>query len=159
MNKDALSGLVLLAIAGLYYAASGEIADSTLSDEVGADGLPRMLSILLAGLGLLLLVRSLFALWRARANATASTDGGDARLPRAIGLLLFGAAYVVVLPYLGYVVSIALLIGGIALFERAERPWAVPAIAVGGAVVYWAVFVKLLGVNQPVGSLWQGLLS
>jgi hypothetical protein len=56
-------------------------------------------------------------------------------------------------------VSIALLIGAIAFFERAERPWIVPAVAIGGAILYWAIFVKLLGVNQPAGSLWQGLLS
>jgi putative tricarboxylic transport membrane protein len=31
--------------------------------------------------------------------------------------------------------------------------------ALGGAALYWAVFVKLLGVNQPVGAIWQGLLS
>jgi hypothetical protein len=35
----------------------------------------------------------------------------------------------------------------------------VPAVAFGGAVFYWAIFVKLLGVNQPVGSLWRSLLS
>ena len=159
MNKDALSGLVLLLIAGLYYAATGQIADSTLSDEVGAGGLPQVLSIALAGLGLLLFVRALLAARSAAPPKPAESTDGDARLPRAVGLLLFGAAYVLVLPYLGYIASIALLIGAIALFERAERPWAVPAVAIGGAVFYWAIFVKLLGVNQPVGSLWRSLLS
>jgi putative tricarboxylic transport membrane protein len=157
MNKDALSGLVLLLIAGLYYAATGSIADSTLSDEVGATGLPRVLSFALAGLGLLLVVRSLLAA-RAASQPQAEKDG-DAGFPRAVGFLMFGAAYVLALPYLGYVVSIALLIGAIAFFERAERPWIVPAVAIGGAILYWAVFVKLLGVNQPAGSLWQGLPS
>ncbi|HEX2552315.1 MAG TPA: tripartite tricarboxylate transporter TctB family protein [Microvirga sp.] len=161
MNKDVLSGLVLLVIAGLYYAATGQIADSTLSDEVGADGLPRVLSILLASLGLLLLVRSLLAARAAPRLAAVAADGkeADARLPRALGFLLFGAAYVLVLPFLGYLASTALLIGAIALFERTERPSMVPVIAIGGAVLYWAIFVKLLGVNQPVGSLWRGILS
>lgn len=156
MNKDALSGLVLILIAGLYYAAAGQIADSTLSDEVGADGLPRMLSIALAGLGLLLVLRSLLAV--RRASVPRSEEAAEARLPRAVGFLLFGAAYVLALPYLGYLVSVALLLGAIALFERADRPWMVPVVAIGGAVLYWAIFAKLLGVNQPVGSLWKGLL-
>ncbi len=59
MNKDSLSGLVLLALAAAYYWATGAIADSTLSDEVGAIGLPRVLTVALAGLGLILIVRSL----------------------------------------------------------------------------------------------------
>jgi putative tricarboxylic transport membrane protein len=159
MNKDAASGPVLLLIAALYYAATGSIADSTLSDEVGATGLPHVLTWALAGLGLLLVVRSLVAA-RPTTQPKVEADGEkDARLPRAIGFLLFGAAYVFVLPFLGYLVSTALLIGAIAIFERAERRWVVPVTAIGGAVLYWAVFVKLLGVNQPTGSIWQGLLS
>ena len=79
------------------------------------------------------------------------------RLPRAVGFLLFGAAYVIVLPFVGYVVGTALLIGAVALYEGAARNWVVPAAAIGGGVFYWAIFVKLLGVHQPVGSLFQGL--
>ena len=158
MNKDLLSGLVLLLIAGLYYVGSGTIADSTLSDEVGASGLPRVLSVVLAGLGLLLVVRSLIAV-RPAARASKEDDMDGSRLPRAIGFLAFGVGYVLLLPILGYIVSIALLIMGVALFERAERPWFVPVTAIGGAVLYWAIFVKLLGVNQPIGSLWQSLVS
>ena len=158
MNKDLLSGLVLLLIAGLYYSGLDTIAESTLSDEVGASGLPRMLSVALAGLGLLLVVRSLIAA-RPAARAVGEDDVEVSRLPRAIGFLAFGVGYVLLLPILGYIVSVALLISSVALFERAERPWIVPVTAIGGAVLYWAIFVKLLGVNQPIGSIWQSLLS
>ena len=158
MNKDLLSGFVLLLIAGLYYLGSGAIADSTLSDEVGATGLPRVLSAALAGLGLLLVIRSLVA-DRSAARPDMDDDAGGSRLPRAIGFLAFGAGYVLLLPILGYIVSTALLIMGVALFERAQRPWFVPVTAIGGAVLYWAIFVKLLGVNQPIGTLWQSLVS
>jgi cell division protein FtsW (lipid II flippase) len=160
MNKDLLSGLVLLLIAALYYAAAGEIADSTLSDEVGATGLPRVLAFTLAGLGLLLAARALLTIRPARRPAAGEeAEERDASLPWAVSFLLFGAAYVVVLPLLGYLVSIALLIAAVAVFERARLSWTVPAAAVGGAAVYWAIFVKLLGVHQPVGSIWQGLFS
>jgi putative tricarboxylic transport membrane protein len=159
MNKDLLSGLVLLLIAGLYYLGTGAIADSTLSDEVGASGLPRMLSIVLACLGLLLIVRTLTAERRSAPAKKPDDKEGNAHLPRAVGFLAFGAAYVLILPFLGYVISIALLIAGIAVFERTDRRWMVPVTAIGGAVLYWAIFVKLLGVNQPTGALWQGMLS
>jgi len=161
MNKDSLSGLALLVVAGAYYWASRSIADSTLSDEVGATGLPHMLAIALAGLGLILIVQSLLAGRTAKpAGAGEESEKKEtAALPRAVGFLLFGAAYVLLTPYIGYLMGVALLIGAVALYEGAPRRWTLPAAAIGGAVLYWAIFVKLLGVNQPAGSLLQGLFS
>jgi hypothetical protein len=163
MNKDSLSGLVLLALAAAYYWATGAIADSTLSDEVGAIGLPLVLAVALAGLGLILIVRSLLAAKPAKtAHATGDADDDeekDAKFPRAIGFLMFGAAYVLLVPYVGYLIGVALLIASVALYEGAPRRWTVPVAAIGGAILYWAVFVKLLGVPQPAGILFQGLFS
>jgi hypothetical protein len=157
MSKDLISGVVLLAISGTYYAWSGGIADSTLSDEVGATGLPHVLSFVLAILAVLLIVRAILVSRARTAIATGADEGSDARLPRAIGFLLLGAVYVFVLPFIGYVAGTALLIAAVALYEGAPRNWVVLAAAGGGAVLYWALFVKLLGVHQPVGSLFQGL--
>lgn len=157
MNKDGWSGLVLLALAGGYYFATGSIANSTLEDEVGAIGLPRALAVMLALIGIALFLKSL------RTGRTAAADGrdeqeADVRLPRALGFLALGVVYVLILPYVGYLVSVALLIGAVAFYEGAPRRWTIPAAAIGGAVLYWAIFVKLLGVNQPVGTLFEGLL-
>jgi putative tricarboxylic transport membrane protein len=160
MNKDVFSGAVLIAVSGTYYAWSNQIAESTLSDEVGAAGLPHVLAILLAILGALLVVR---ALW-ASATRTASASGSDdehnnAKLPRATGFILLGALYVLILPFTGYIAGVALLIAGVALYEGAARNWTVPVAAIGGGLLYWAIFVKLLGVHQPAGTIFQGLLS
>ncbi|NLS04113.1 tripartite tricarboxylate transporter TctB family protein [Rhizobium sp. P32RR-XVIII] len=158
MNKDLISGVVLLAIAGTYYTWSTQIADSTLSDEVGAGGLPQVLSVILAILAVILIARALLVA-RLRTAAAAGSDDEDdnARLPRAIGFLLFGAAYIFLLPFVGYIIATALMIGAVALYEGAPRTWVVVAAAIGGGVFYWAVFVKLLGVHQPMGLIFQGL--
>ncbi|WGD30585.1 tripartite tricarboxylate transporter TctB family protein [Ancylobacter sp. WKF20] len=157
MNKDGWSGLVLLALAGAYYVATGSIANSTLEDEVGAIGLPHALAVVLALIGIAIFLRGLRA-GRAPADPHDEEDA-DVRLPRALGFLAFGAVYVLILPFAGYLVSVALLIGAVALYEGAPRRWTVPAAAIGGAILYWAVFVKLLGVNQPAGTLFAGLFS
>jgi putative tricarboxylic transport membrane protein len=158
MNKDLIGGLVLLAVAGIYYWAIGSIAQSSLSDEVGATGLPTILAYALFGIALLLAIRGFLATMRAPETDGDDDDEETASFPRAFGFLLFGAAYVLILPYLGYVVSVALLLVGIALYEGAARDWKVPAVAAGGALFFWAAFVKLLGVHQPVGTLFGGLL-
>lgn len=162
MSKDVWGGLGLLIIAAAYYAGMGQIAESTLSDDVGATGLPRMLALILAIVALALIARGLIASRAATATA-AGPKGNDeeesAPLPRAIGLLMFGVAYVVILPYAGYLVSVALLITGVGLYEGATRDWKLPVIAICGAALYWAIFVKLLNVHQPAGLFFSKLLS
>ena len=157
-QRDIAGGFVLLAIAGLYHAGIGQIAESSLSDEVGASGLPRILAALLLLFGLILVGRALISTWRLKDRqpalpASAPTPDSDpvATMARAAGFLAFGAAYVVVLPILGYVPSIALLIGAIALFEGAMPGWKVPVTAIAGAIGYWLIFVRMLGVKQPAG--------
>jgi len=159
MNRDGWSGLALLALAGAYYWATGSISNSTLEDEVGAVGLPHALALVLALLGLVLTVRGVVAARAAAGGRDGDGEERDASLLRAFGFLAFGAAYVLLLPYLGYFVSVALLIGSVALYEGAPRRWTLPVAAIGGALLYWAVFVKLLGVNQPAGTLFEGLFS
>ncbi len=61
MNKDILSGGLLLAGAGVYWWATTQIPESSLSDEVGAQGLPRILALLLVAVALLIVARGLLA--------------------------------------------------------------------------------------------------
>lgn len=156
-QKDLAGGLIVLAIAILYYLGIGDIAESSLADDVGAGGLPRILAFALAGFGAVLVARAIIegALARTPKPAAIVTQPGDddpiAPLPRALGFLGFGAAYVVLVPIIGYLPAMALLIGAIALFEGAAANWKTALIAMGGAVGYWAIFVKLLGVHQPSG--------
>jgi hypothetical protein len=154
--KDLAGGIAVLVIAGVYYWAIGDVAESTLSDDVGATGLPRILAFVLAGFGVILVARAIMAgalvpAAKPAAAVPAQDDDPIAPLPRALGFLGFGAAYVVLVPIIGYPPAVALLIGAIALFEGAAPNWKTAAIAVGGAAGYWAIFVKLLGVHQPSG--------
>jgi len=160
MNKDLLSGVALLGISGSYYTWSTYIADSTLADEVGAGGLPRALAIMLAILGVILIARTLLVA-RTATSVAAPVKSDDeeeqASLPRGIGFLLIGAAYVFLLPFIGYILATAMMIAAVAVYEGAARTWVIPAAALGGGIFYWAIFVKLLGVHQPMGSIFQGL--
>lgn len=155
--KDLAGGIAVLVIAGVYYWAIGDIAESSLSDDVGATGLPRILAFVLAGVGLILSARAIMAgaLSPAAGPAAGAPPAEDedhtSPLPRALGFLAFGVAYVVLVPIIGYLPAIALLIGSVALYEGAPRNWKTLVIAVGGALLYWGIFVKTLGVHQPSG--------
>jgi hypothetical protein len=152
MNKDVVSGGVLLLVAAVYYWATLQIADSSLSDEVGAQGLPRILAFLLAVLALLILMRGFLV--SPKRLATSDTDEGpDASLRRALGFLAIAAGYVVVSPLVGYGPALALLIAAVAIYEGVKPSWRTAAVAIGGAAVFWLLFVQLLGVEQPSSAL------
>lgn len=164
MNKDVAGGLVLLAIAAGYYAAIGDIPTSSLSDDVSPQGLPTVLAIGLAIAAVAIMMRGLFTVVRpvraAHAPAEAEDDGGDERYEagfvRALGVIACGALYVVSAWLVGYVPAIAILILAMALYEGMRLTWQTCAVAIGGAVFFWVVFVRLLGVAQPAGILLGG---
>ena len=78
-------------------------------------------------------------------------------LRRVAGLLAIGVAYVVVVPWLGYMPSVAMLIMATIYYQGGALNRQVVVVAMSGAVVFWMLFVMLLGIPQPPGvwpSLW-----
>jgi len=156
MNKDVLSGVILLAFAGAYYWATLHVPDSSLSDEVGAQGLPSILAILLAGLAVLIILRGVTTARQPQLAVDADTDDEEATATprRALGLLAIAAGYVIVAPFVGFAPALALLIAAVAVYEGMRPSWRMAAVAVSGAIAFWLVFVQLLGVEQPASFLF-----
>ena len=71
-----------------------------------------------------------------------------------LGTLALGAAYGVLLPWLGYAVSIGVLLAATAAYQGAGLNRRVVLVAAGGAAFLWALFVWLLGIPQPAG-VWS----
>jgi putative tricarboxylic transport membrane protein len=150
MNKDVVSGLALLGLAAAYYWALRQIPDSSLSDEVGAQGLPLILAILLAGLAVAIVLRGLAVSRRRQPASEASADDDETAPPRrALGFVAIAAGYVLVTPLVGFAPALALLIAAVAVFEGTRPSWRVAAVAVAGAFAFWLLFVQILGVEQP----------
>lgn len=153
MKKDILGGGVVLAVAGAYYLGTRRIAHSSLEDGVGADGLPLILSGLLALMAVFLILRSLLATTPPDIP-TADNREYSAPLPRALGLLAIGAGYAIIAPIIGYIPAIALLIAAVAMYEGLRPSWRLAITAVAGAGGFWLLFVWLLGVEQPTSILF-----
>ncbi|MGL4242161.1 MAG: tripartite tricarboxylate transporter TctB family protein [Beijerinckiaceae bacterium] len=153
-HKDAIAGALLIALAAGYHAATLRIPVSSLSDGVGPDGLPRLLAAALALVGAALFVKGL---WFGRATekpaASDPDDEAPASLPRALGFIAIGVGYMLIAPWTGYAVGIALVIAAVALYERAPPSPLMLAVSAGGGLGFWLIFVKLLGVEQPLSRL------
>jgi putative tricarboxylic transport membrane protein len=154
INRDSLAALLLLAVAGLYYQATLAIPSSSLSDAVGADGLPKLLTAALALVALALVVKGALAARRAAPVVSAADAGEERATPlRALGFIAIGVGYMIVAPWTGYLVAVALLIVAVAVYEGERPSLKLTAIAAAGGVGFWLVFVKLLGVEQPMSRL------
>jgi putative tricarboxylic transport membrane protein len=158
--KDSIAGFLLLALAGGYYWLTRDIASSSLSDDVGADGLPKVLAALLAIVALSLTGKGLLAARRpapvAGQKAEDEKDSDEqeqAALPRALGFMLIGVGYIVVTPFVGFAIGVALLIVTVAIYERERLSPKLIAVAAAGGLGFWLIFVLFLGTEQPTSSL------
>jgi hypothetical protein len=154
MNKDLLSGIVLIGVAAAYYLASTTIAVSSLEDDFGPHGLPNILAFALGFIGLLLAARGFWAARKVQVPAAVVETKEKNRPLRAFGLLAIGFGYILLIGYLGYAITIALLLVTVAWYEGAKLTWRLGVVAVGGAVFFWLIFVQLLDVAQPTGLLF-----
>ena len=163
LTRNLTGGLAATALCTGYLVMAYGLRASSLADTVGPAGLPKAIGWAGLGLSLLLCLQSL-AEWQrlapeGRRNRMQDDWRGQGhKLLWAGGLLGLAVAYLLVIHTLGYAVSVGLMILATAIFLGARPGWRVLAIAVGGAVLLWLVFVRLLGVPMPAGLL-GGLLG
>jgi putative tricarboxylic transport membrane protein len=168
MTRDTWIGIVFLAFSVLYWIAADGIRISPLDGPVTAAGLPKSLAYALAILAVLLIARSM-AVKRlaagASTKATPAKPAGDAielsdvrAHLRAAGMLALGVGYLLVVPYLGYTLSILGLLFATALYAGARLGAKTALIAVVGAVFFYLFFVQLLNIPLPPG-FWPDLLG
>ena len=153
MRKDLVSSLILLGIAAAYYAASTNIQDSSLADEVGPRGLPNVLSVALVLVALTIGGRTLLSA-PALQNLRETDKDKAAPWYRSAGFLGIAALYIPFADILGYWPALFLLLVAVPLYERIKPTWRLFAVAAGGATFFYVLFDILLGVRQPPGLLF-----
>ena len=153
--RDLAFGLVVAAIAGAYSFQATRIPTNLLSDKVGAGGMPFLLGLVVASLGLLLAARSAIALARPARNGSDSDDDRFFSLAHLKGflVLLIGAAYVVLVPVVGYLVGLFLLIAATSVAAGLRLSLRNALVAAAIALVMALIFVTLMHTSQPDGLL------
>jgi hypothetical protein len=155
-SKDTAFGALGVALAAIYWLAADDIQRSFLADEVGADGVPKMLAVALGVLGAVTLLRSA-AERKAAIDADIEEDSGRPHL-RAFGLLTIGVLYAALLSPLGYLLASAGLIAAATAYAGQKPDWRLAVAAIAGSLVLWLIFDRIFGVALPRG-LWLQMLS
>jgi hypothetical protein len=184
VNRDGALGIIGLVLAGAYYLVAADVPESLLADAVGPAGLPTIYAYVLAGLSLVLVGRGFTPREAEDAGrgftAREAEDVGRGFTPReaedvgrgftprharregapygrAAGLLAFGVIYIAIVELVGYVVAVALLIAATVWYQGGVFKPRILLVAAGGAVLFWLMFVRLLGVQHPPGA-WASFL-
>ena len=157
MPSDLVFGCVMLAASVGYYLLATAIPESLLDDVIGPQGLPKAYALLLAGLSILQIIRSLPRRRDGAMMSAVSRSGQLRALWRAGGMLAIGAGYLVVVPWIGYIPSIAGLLFVTILYQKGGSRRRAAVVAVSGALFFWLLFVLLLGIPQPAG-FWTSLV-
>jgi len=167
-NRDLLFGIATLVVAVVYYGLAVAIPRSDLADPVGPQGLPRMYALLLAALSLILIARSVrYAKPPNDGYQNPEPPGPEppgsripdpgSRMLRVMGMLLIGIAYIVILPWLGYLLSVAALITATIYFQGGSINGRSILVALSGAALFWLLFIWLLRIQYPAG-LWPSVI-
>ena len=149
--RDLACAILGWALGAALWIGASRLQRSMLSDEFGADGVPRGLAILLVAVSTLIAAR---AFWKRR-SAAAVEDVPAAVHARAFGIIALGFGYVLLAPYLGYPVTAALLIAATTLYYGARMSATLVLVGASGALFLWWLFARLLSVSMPTGSLWK----
>lgn len=163
-KNDLMVGVVLIALAILYWLGADHIPKSILEGGIGADALPKMLGVALGALALILVLQSALAVRATKAGdaADAPRTGGWLSHKYALGMLCIGIGYVVLVEFVGYVCAIAYLLAAVTLLAGGASRKILIGFSLLGAIFFWALFVYALEIRQPKGfwpDLWKSLHS
>lgn len=144
-RADLAFGGATLVVSVAYYQMTTSVPVSQLADAIGPQGLPKVYALILAALSLILIINAL----KAPSGSPNPTD--RTRSLRALGMLAIGVAYVVLAPWLGYLLAISGLILATTYYQGGTVGRQAALVAAGGGVCFWLLFVVLMGIPQPPG--------
>jgi hypothetical protein len=154
-------GGAALAVSVLYYWMATSVPVSQLADAIGPQGLPKAYAVVLAALSLMLIIRSVRDRGSRKAERESSameSDSPAARVAdsrsrsfRAAGMLLIGMVYILLAPWLGYLLSISGLIFSTTYYQGGTVGRQAALVALCGGVFFWVLFVAFMGIAQPPG--------
>ena len=158
-----VTGAIGLAASLTYVVAARRIEDSLLADAVGASGVPVAVGVLMAVASIALLIKGLVPSAKAHSGSVKSKDAlieSAESLMRphwfAAGLLVILIAYLLILPWLGYIVSIGLLSAAVAWFSGGRERKALLGFVLLTGPLLWFLFDFALKVRMPAG-FWPTL--
>ena len=159
-HTDRLTGILGIAVSSMYVYQASLIEDSLLADAVGVAGVPTAIGYLMLAASMCLFLKSWLKTKQKPEVSEEETEPGGSEHPhwKALGLLALLAAFVAIVPVLGFVVSIGLFVAAVAYYAGARDVKTLMWCALLTGPMLWLSFDYALEIHLPTGmwSQWIG---
>lgn len=159
-HTDRLTGILGIAVSSMYVYQASLIEDSLLADAVGVAGVPTAIGYLMLAASMCLFLKSWLKTKQKAEVSEEETEPGGSEHPhwKAVGLLALLAAFVAIVPVLGFVVSIGLFVAAVAYYAGARDAKTLMWCALLTGPMLWLSFDYALEIHLPTGmwSQWIG---
>jgi hypothetical protein len=136
---------VALAMAAVFFVRAWGFPPPTPGQNVGPATIPIIWSVVLA----------VFAAMEIRAELRDPKDIDHGRVGLVVGIIALMALFVAVLPLIGFFLATAIMLIGGVYAMRYRRHIVVAVVTLAVLAFCYVVFVRVLGVPLPTGSLFQ----
>ena len=162
---DLVLGGLLLAFGLVVVLAAAQLKAGSTTDPLGPRGFPLLLGLGFLGAGAGLLVKTVLTARRPADSVDAlldledEEDDGPANRPRLVLGASAVVAYVLLLPYAGFLLTTAVFLAAMIRLQGGARPRAFVAMVVGFPTAVWLLFAVVLNVPLPSGVFDPLLLT
>ncbi len=161
-TKNDIYVALIVASVGLFFLIQAYLIESSQYDLIGPRLVPMVITGLIIGLGALQLALTIGL--RDRSDGTAEISvisEGEPELPalsrqatiRMAAIIGLGFIYVWLFSATGYLISTALVLAALLVTFGTQAAGKVTVLTIGGAVAYYLIFIKLMGIHNPPGWL------
>ncbi|MFY8125062.1 MAG: tripartite tricarboxylate transporter TctB family protein [Hydrogenophaga sp.] len=159
-TADFLLGGICLVVGATYYSVASTIPKSMLSDEIGPGGVPAAVGLAAMVVSVLIMLKAM-VVWNqerlaAKLVSSVATDeaeetGGSHWL--SVSLVMVLVSLILVLPILGYIISIFLLIMVSAALSGHAKNLKLLVFSLVSSVTLYVIFQVIMSVKLPKGPL------
>jgi hypothetical protein len=159
-TADLLLGGICLVAGATYYSVASVIPKSMLSDEIGPGGVPAAVGLAAIVVSVLIMLKAMVVWNQERLAAKlvspvaadeAEETGGSHWL--SVSLVMVLVSLILVLPILGYIISIFLLIMVSAALSGHAKNLKLLVFSLVSSVTLYVIFQVIMSVKLPKGPL------
>lgn len=149
-THDTIVATLVVAVCIAYLRGAQGFQSPLVADPLGPSAFPRILG----WSGLILAVAQIILVWTGR---TTSDEAPGFLRPHVKPLVLFGllVVYAIVVEPVGYLAATVIFVL-VSLLMLGEPVWRGCLVAVGFSASFYYLFVKILKINLPIGTLFRG---
>ncbi|QNK87449.1 tripartite tricarboxylate transporter TctB family protein [Sporosarcina sp. resist] len=140
-----ICGLGVLILGSFFYALTFNFPELSVSDT-GPAFMPRIYCGLLILFGLILFIQGVLD-----KSGKVEKEHTTRYAIASMGIILL---YIIVMPIIGFYISTLLLVFSLLLFSKVRSKIILISVPIGTVLFIFIVFVKLLKVSIPMGSLF-----